>query len=70
MFLVLVALILAPIIVAQIIREAGPAPFLGLLFLVALFAYFSRRKGLSRQPRVRAVRGAERTPILPHEEEQ
>ena len=67
----LLVLILAPILAAQIIRETGPVPILGAIGVVSIWAYISRERGRRRQPGTAGqIAGAERTPVLPHEEEQ
>lgn len=66
----LLAIILAPAFLVELMRQIGLLVVLGALLLLSLAAYYIRERENKRLQRLPQVRGAERTPILPHQEEQ
>ena len=65
----LFALLLFPIIIAQGLGSSDPFGTLVGLMLVSTGAYYWHEHRLQRLRRVR-VRGVERTPVLPHREDE
>jgi len=65
---VVVVLMVLPMIVAGVLQSAKPIQLLAGLAVVSLCSYWIREWRLRKQGRLPKLRGAERTPVLPHRE--
>ena len=70
LLILLVGTLLFPIVVVQALSSTDPFGALVGLMLVSTGAYFWREHRLRRRQRRVRVRGAERTPVLPHREDE
>ena len=67
--IVLFGIFLFPIVVAQALSSSDPLGASAVVVLVSFSAYLWREQRLRRRRRRVQVRGAERTPVLPHGED-